>query len=122
MKRILPFLLALSLLCACAKPAPQENPTYAFYYPQKQITYCSETGVLASEARSFPVGLEFKKILNLYLEGPVSESLRTPFPLMNVPISPTISPFSHSSAVIVTRLLLDVISIEIGSRHGFFNV
>ena len=80
MKRILPFLFALSLLCACAKPPPQENPTYAFYYPQKQITYCSETGVLASEARSFPVGLEFKKILNLYLEGPVSESLRTPFP------------------------------------------
>ena len=72
---ILVFVLMLGLF-GCDK-----QETYQFYYPRSEILYGVSDGVIAPEERSIErsdPSLDF--LLKLYLEGPVSQNLRTPFP------------------------------------------
>lgn len=84
MKRIACFLFAVILLsstCACsAKESDMQVPAF-FYYCTATISYDSDTGVIASEVRETEgFGGDLMSILNLYLQGPLSNQLSSPFP------------------------------------------
>lgn len=79
MKRILSLFLAILILfglTGCKKETKID-----FYYPRVEIQYGSSDGVIAAESREISgenQSLEY--LLKLYLEGPVSQDLRNPFP------------------------------------------
>lgn len=84
MKRWTSLLLILLLLvstlgCAHTTPAPAVPVT--FYYPAEETVYDGKTTVIHKEIREGAGYAEdLEGLLNLYLKGPSSESLRSPFP------------------------------------------
>lgn len=89
MKRSVVLILCLVLLLAAAcgrqeavSEADMEQPV-KFYYCQtgEAETYENETGALAWELRDLgPERLKAAAILELYLKGPETDGLRSPFP------------------------------------------
>lgn len=84
MKRWIVLLLALAFLlsasgCKQAAPAPQRPVT--FYYPAAETVYDGKSPVIHPEIRD-GAGYEenMEGLLNIYLKGPSSEDLRSPFP------------------------------------------
>lgn len=79
MKKWISLLLVILLvfgLWGCRK-----EETIPFYYPRAEIQYGIDNGVIAAEDRNIEgsdQSLEF--LLKLYLEGPISQDLRSPFP------------------------------------------
>ena len=89
MKRIVSFILCL-LIWFCMAGCNQAQKV-SFYYPRTEIQYGISDGVIAAEARELSdseYNLEY--ILKLYLEGPVSQDLHTPFPAGTALISVSI--------------------------------
>lgn len=80
MKKCLSLLLILALLTplvACGS----SNEEIRFYYPQSKIQYGQADGVITSEYREAPGHEEdLTYLLMLYLEGPISQELTSPFP------------------------------------------
>ena len=79
MKKCLSLILVLVLMLGLIGCKKQQ--TFSFYYPRTEILYGVNDGVIAPEERKVEVSdpsLDF--LLKLYLEGPVSQDLRTPFP------------------------------------------
>ena len=79
MKRFAVIFLCISLLfslCACGKPEE-----IRFYYARKEVLYGVDDGVIAPEIRD-ATGYEndLAYLLMLYLEGPHSQELASPFP------------------------------------------
>ena len=77
-KRISLFLILLLVfsLWSCRK-----EETIQFYYPRAEIQYGFDNGLIVAEDRNIEGAdrsLEF--LLKLYLEGPISQELRSPFP------------------------------------------
>ena len=69
------FLLVFSLF-GC-----QKSEQILFYYPRTEIRYGVSDGVIAVEERDIEDGsTDLSFLLKLYLEGPVSQELRSPFP------------------------------------------
>jgi len=82
LKRLLPVLLAVLLLCACA-PQKLQNPVnpIRFYYCQAQAQYGGDTGALASEQVDLgDPEISLADVMALYFAGPVSKELVSPFP------------------------------------------
>ena len=81
MKRLIAFLLILSLclsLAACADPH-----AITFYYAREktEYQYGAADGVMVGESREAAGHVDdLRYLLILYLHGPVSENLRSPFP------------------------------------------
>lgn len=83
MKRILSLVLALLLLCALAGCDTAADGRSAFFYlrPRDAYAYGSEEAVVACEMRTFAVPVDDQQyLLQLYLDGPVSDQLENPFP------------------------------------------
>ena len=79
MKKCLSLILVLVLMLGLIGCKKQQ--TFSFYYPRTEILYSVNDGAIAPEERKVEVSdpsLDF--LLKLYLEGPVSQDLRTPFP------------------------------------------
>jgi len=79
MKKWISLLLAV-LLVFCLYGCRKDD-SIQFYYPRTEIQYGVSDGVIAAENRNIEGtdrSLEF--LLKLYLEGPVSQELRSPFP------------------------------------------
>lgn len=85
MKRILILLLIVALLTPVLFGCQRENTEILspvnFYYPKAVYSYGSADSVLGSEQRE-TAGFEgdFRYIMNLYLQGPTSSELVSPFP------------------------------------------
>lgn len=84
MKRWTAALLAFAILCAlpgCTRKAPAPKSPVSFYYPAVEVIYDGKTHVIQAETRE-GAGYEedIAGLLNLYLRGPISETLRSPFP------------------------------------------
>ena len=84
MKRMTSILLILALLPALVGCSPKAEPPQSpvtFYYPADDTIYDGKTAVIHQEIRD-AAGYEedIEGLLNLYLKGPASESLRSPFP------------------------------------------
>lgn len=82
MKRILSLVIIAFLtfsLCAC-----QDNSEDApgFYYPRSfdKDQYNSFQPVIAPDSREPVAGKDLRYLIQLYMEGPVSEELYSPFP------------------------------------------
>ena len=73
--------LLLAMLCLfCLYGCDQEDGVL-FFYPRTEIQYGSADAVIASEARDIDnTGKDMTFLLKLYLEGPISQELRSPFP------------------------------------------
>ncbi len=87
MKRTLALLLLAlfaPLLAACAggteEPASASDGMLSFYYRQSALQYDSQTGVVSSELRAFSVDDPIENWLPVYLRGPASSELASPFP------------------------------------------
>jgi len=84
MRKILCFCLALVLVFSgCMyQPEVSEGDGVRFYYRDKrEEAYFSETGIMASEMRSIRWEQQsIKGLMEVYLQGPVSSELISPFP------------------------------------------
>ena len=84
MKRWTSLLLIFAFLLAtsgCTRTAAPPKIPVTFYYPAAETIYDGETVVIHSEIRD-GAGYEsdIEGLLTLYLQGPASEALRSPFP------------------------------------------
>ncbi len=84
MKKILCAFLAVLLLCAltgCNKEKSELREPVKFYYCLSDPAYGAAPGVIGHEAReSAGHAQDFSYLLDVYLAGPESYTLRTPFP------------------------------------------
>lgn len=80
MKHLCMFLAVLICLLCCNGCSTKEDPV-VFYYPEAEISYHSDTGILCPEARdSLSRDNSLSYLLSFYLEGPVDPDLRLPVP------------------------------------------
>ena len=83
MKRILSLCLIAALLLSllgCRQETASENTT-DFYYLRASYVYGTEDGVIAPEPRDTSSrGNTLLHLLGLYLQGPLDDQLRSPFP------------------------------------------
>ena len=81
MKRIISSLLIISLfLCLCGCSAGDTDNTVTLYYVRNSYVYGSADGVMAAEERTVTEPSSDEEILRSYLDGPVDDSLSSPFP------------------------------------------
>lgn len=81
--RLMLLLAAMcALLCACLaqEPAPAAENMISFYYRLTDLQYETYSGVLSSELRTVPDRANYAAWLNVYLRGPLSGELASPFP------------------------------------------
>ena len=84
MKKALAMLLIRAMLLAGAgcsrKSTPPQQPIH-FYYPVWNVVYDGQTELIQLEVRDSAEYLDdVESLLNIYLQGPVDEALRSPFP------------------------------------------
>lgn len=80
MKRLYLTILALACLFWLQGCTNNEEPVI-FYYPKAEISYHSESGVIAPEAReSLSSEDSLGYLLSFYLEGPIDPALELPVP------------------------------------------
>ena len=82
MKRIILFLLLLSLTLSCLGCQGGTDAEHAFYYlrTENSIAYGKEDALIAAESQDLGQDMDLEDILRLYLNGPAEEKLRSPFP------------------------------------------
>lgn len=82
MKRYYLILLALSLAlfsCGCVRQETVPDENFSFYYLSEKIDFQQDDGFIGKEMRNV-TGLGAEQMLTLYLKGPQSQSLISPFP------------------------------------------
>ncbi len=84
MKRIVIIILAIFLvisLSACTVPSREQAiGAPVFYYLSSRVHYGSETGLICPELRQEAQNSDTISALKVYLTGPVSDQLTSPFP------------------------------------------
>lgn len=82
MKRIVFLLLLLSLTLSCLGCQGEKDSQYAFYYlrTDSTIAYGQEDALITAHFQDLGPDMDLDTILQLYLDGPVEENLRSPFP------------------------------------------
>lgn len=78
MRKFLCLLFALILLTGCVKE-PKKTEA-AFYYPRVIYAYNRDDAVVAKEFRDKGGSTSVNYLLDLYLQGPLSDNLQNPFP------------------------------------------
>lgn len=74
------LLAALLSGCLTQEPTPVSENMVSFYYRQSTLQYGTRNGVLSSELRSVVDRSDYAAWLNVYLRGPLSSELSSPFP------------------------------------------
>ena len=78
MKRLFIVLLLCTLiLTGCNLPDQIDKPAN-FYYLHSEFSFGASTSLCSPEVVE-SLGMQFEELLNLYFQGPVSETLRSPF-------------------------------------------
>ena len=83
MKKVLLYLLILCLLflCSCSRSQTNQNTTLCFYYLQNTPTYGTNGSLIGKESRNLPdLNGEITDILQVYLQGPQSDTFAKTFP------------------------------------------
>lgn len=79
MKKLLCLLLVLAvLLSGCMHGGQKHNLT--FYYRDAEDSYFSDLGVMSAEARVLYGNSAIEDVMELYMKGPVTSGLTSPFP------------------------------------------
>lgn len=82
MKKVIYFVICIVMLLslsACNKNSNSIEHPVSFYYRNAIVYYNSEDAVIAPETRD-SAGYNPTGIMNLYLSGPLSPDLQSPFP------------------------------------------
>ena len=80
MKRLYLYILLLACLFCLHGCTEKEEPVI-FYYPQAEVSYHSDIGVIASETReALSRDDSLGYLLSFYLEGPIDPTLQLPVP------------------------------------------
>lgn len=81
-RKLLTFSLAfLLLLTGCTVHENDSDDQAAFYYVRSEISFQAADGVIAPELREIgDRSNDLAYLLSLYLQGPQSDTLRSPFP------------------------------------------
>ena len=86
MKKVIAFLLCLTLLsclCGCGRVSGDPAVPVQFYYPHasQKDALSSKDGLVSFELRESSGNIgKYAYLTQLYLQGPVSDTLRNPFP------------------------------------------
>lgn len=86
MKRLFCLFLAVFLLLpAFGCHVQQEDPSFTFYYPRSDYGYNAQEGkfynsIIGTELRNDIIYQDVAKILEVYLKGPLDQTLANPFP------------------------------------------
>ena len=83
MRKLLCLLLTFALILPLAACQTEGNPKVTFYYVRQRddFIYGIADGVITGESRDNAGHMsDLRYVLTLYLKGPVTESLRSPFP------------------------------------------
>lgn len=80
LKVIVLILCALTVFSGCALGPQSQQQTANFYYLCKEPVYGTEDGYIRAEPRETEGMLSEQEILSIYLTGPISEDLVSPFP------------------------------------------
>ena len=82
MKRITLLLLLLTLTLCCLGCQGETDSQHAFYYLRTNdtISYGQEDALITAHFQDLGPEMELDTILQLYLDGPMEENLRSPFP------------------------------------------
>lgn len=83
MKRIICLFVCLSLLlpcCGCKKVTEQSEEGICFYYLRTQLSYQTDRPAIEGEKRQIQQLDSWAQVLDVYLAGPESEDLVSPFP------------------------------------------
>ena len=81
--KLKPLICVLLLICACLCSCSnvQGNTDILFYYPNKQINYSTTDQIIGYEKCVENVDpLAYSELLTIYLKGPRSSELNSPFP------------------------------------------
>lgn len=82
MKRFLCFLIATAIMvlsCGCTTKSTASEDSVKFYYLSPRISFNNNNGFIGQEGWNIG-GLAPQKMLEVYLKGPQSELLVSPFP------------------------------------------
>lgn len=74
-------IVCLLVLCGCSGSGSPEDRTADFYYIQSDIDLENPQSVIITENRDAGPMQDLTALLNLYLQGPLDDSLRSPFPV-----------------------------------------
>jgi hypothetical protein len=78
MKKFLCLLFALVLLSGCVQEPKKTEAV--FYYPREVYFYNRDDAVVAKEFRDKGGSTSVSYLLDIYLQGPLSDNLQNPFP------------------------------------------
>lgn len=82
MKRLICMLLITALLAVFPGCSEADGDSVSFYYLRTELSYSTEDGVIAPEARAISGSREdLNYLLRLYLEGPLTDMMTSPFPV-----------------------------------------
>lgn len=106
MKRWITIILLITFLFSatgCGRKTSLPKQPVTFYYPAADFTYNGKTEVIHSEVRDCSGYRDnMVDLLNIYLQGPVSETLRSPFPRQV-----TVSRYSTTANTAIVELSSD---------------
>lgn len=82
MKRLICMILIAVLLAVFPGCSEADGDSVSFYYLRTELSYGTEDGVIAPEARAVSGSHEdLTYLLRLYLEGPLTDMMTSPFPV-----------------------------------------
>ena len=82
MRRVILFLLLLSLALSCMGCHPDTGSQLTFYYlrTDSTIAYGQEDALITAHFPELDADVELDTMLQLYLDGHMAENMRSPFP------------------------------------------
>ena len=84
MKKLIAFFLVFVSLCFCSGCGETSTPpelSYSFYYCAETVSYQSPNGIITPESREITnPNLPLESVLKMYMQGPIMEGFRSPYP------------------------------------------
>lgn len=113
MKKLFVIILSVLLLvgiCGCEKETPQPEGI-AFYYCVSELSFGIYDSTIAAEYRQGIAKDNWAAILDVYLQGPKAEGLRSPFPVGLKTVATTME--QNTAYITVTEELASLSGLEL---------
>ena len=111
MKQSIAILLTLLLLSACSAPAPDNQQQLQFYYCTVDSGFDADSSAIRAESRECNSLTNVEEILTVYLAGPQSADLCSPFPAALHLVSVTTD--APAVSITLSRELSDLTKLDL---------